>query len=91
MDANAAIELGRQVLITALAISAPILGIGLVVGVILALFQAITSLNEQTLTMIPKILSMGTALFFLMPYILTKLTDFARQLLMNLSSFGGSL
>jgi flagellar biosynthetic protein FliQ len=91
VDPNTSIALGRQVLVVALNIAAPLLGIGLLVGVALALFQAVTSLQEQTLTMVPKILSMGAALFFLLPYLLTELTDFARVIFYSLAHYGGSV
>ncbi len=88
MDPSSSIALGRQVLVTALAVAAPVLGAGLVVGVVMALFQTITSLQEQTLTMVTKILAVGFALFYLMPYILTQLIDFSQGLLSNLSKIG---
>ncbi len=90
MDANTSIALGRQVLVIALAIAAPILGTGLLVGLVLALFQAITSLQEQTLTMVPKIIAVGAALFVLLPFILTKLLDFSQGLFLSLSRYGGA-
>lgn len=90
MDAFEAIDLGRSCLLTALKIVAPILLLGLSVGVSVALFQAVTSLQEQTLTMVPKILAVGAAIFYLMPWILTQLADFARDLLVHLAHFGGA-
>lgn len=88
MDESTSIALGRQVLMVALTIAAPVLAIGLVIGVLLALFQALTSLQEQTITMVPKILAIGAALFLLLPFILTHLVDFARGLLSQLSALG---
>ena len=57
MDSYSAIVIGRQLLAVVVAISVPILGIGLVVGLVIALFQAVTSLQEQTLSIVPKVLS----------------------------------
>ena len=88
MDANTAITLGRQVLAEALLLAAPILGVSLVVGIVVALFQALTSLQEQTVAMVPKLLALGSALFLLAPWILRQLTDFTQRILMNLSRFG---
>ena len=88
MDINAAIALGRQCLATSLMIAAPILGIGLLVGVVVALFQAVTSLQEQTLTMVPKIMAIAGALFVLLPWILDQILSFARLLIGNLGRFG---
>ena len=88
MDVQTSIALSRQVLMIALMVAAPILGIGLIVGVGFALLQALTSLQEQTLTMVPKILAIGAAIFFLTPWILTRLIDFTRAMFLHLSDLG---
>jgi flagellar biosynthetic protein FliQ len=88
MDANVAIALGRQVLLESLMLVAPLLGVSLVVGMVVALFQALTSLQEQTVAMVPKLLALGGALFVLLPWILGQLTDFAQRILSNLSRLG---
>ncbi len=89
MDSATAIELGRQVLMEALLITAPILGVSLVIGLIVALFQALTSLQEQTLAMVPKLLALAGSLFVLLPWILGEFTTFAQRILMNLARLGG--
>jgi flagellar biosynthetic protein FliQ len=89
MDANTAIALCRQVLVEALTVVAPLLGVSLVVGVVVALFQALTSLQEQTVTMVPKLLALLGATFVLLPWILLQLTDFAQRILLNLARLGG--
>ena len=88
MDTGTAIELSRLVLVEALTIIAPLLGVSLVVGVVVALFQALTSLQEQTVAMVPKLLALGAALFVLLPWILRQLTDFAFKILGNLGRLG---
>jgi flagellar biosynthetic protein FliQ len=89
MDAGTAIALGRQVLVEALTLMAPLLGVSLVVGVVIALFQALTSIQEQTVAMVPKLLALGAALFVLLPWSLGRLTDFAQRILLNLGRLGG--
>jgi flagellar biosynthetic protein FliQ len=89
MDAGTAIALGREVLAQALTIIAPLLGISLLVGIVVALFQALTSLQEQTVAMVPKLLALAGALFFLMPWILHQLTDYALRTLHTLGQVGG--
>lgn len=89
MDANTAIALSRQVLVEALLVAAPVLGVSLVVGVIVALFQALTSLQEQTVAMIPKLLALAGTLFFLMPWILRQFVEFTQRMLMSLARYGG--
>ena len=90
MDVHTAIALGRSVLMMVATISVPILTTGLVVGLVIALFQAVTSLQEQTLSMVPKILATSGMIFFLLPWILEKLTDFALSIMTNLASLGAA-
>ena len=59
MDASFVLYLGRHTLETALLLSAPILITCIVVGVVITLFQAITSLRDMTLTIVPKLLAVG--------------------------------
>ena len=89
MDASTAIGLGRQVLVEALLLMAPVLGVALVVGLLISFFQALTGLQEQTVAMVPKLLLLTGAVWLLTPWILRQLVDFAQRLLQNLSRFGG--
>lgn len=89
MDASTAIGLGRQVLVEALLLMAPVLGVALVVGLLISFFQALTGLREQTVAMVPKLLLLTGAVWLLTPWILRQLVDFAQRLLQNLSRFGG--
>jgi flagellar biosynthetic protein FliQ len=59
MDGNAAIYLGKQALETALFVSAPILLTCIVVGVMITLFQAVTSIRDMSLTVVPKLIAVG--------------------------------
>jgi flagellar biosynthetic protein FliQ len=89
MDAGTAIALCRQVLVEALMLITPLLGVSLIVGIVIALFQALTSLQEQTVAMVPKLLALLGASFVLLPWILHRLTEFAQRILMNLGRLGG--
>jgi flagellar biosynthesis protein FliQ len=73
MNLDQATGLIQHTLILALIVSAPMLCIGLVVGVLVSLFQAVTQIQEQTLTFIPKITSMVAAAILLMPWISQRL------------------
>lgn len=75
------IDLVREMLIIALKISAPILLAGLVVGLIVSLFQAITSIQEQTLTIVPKIAAMLLVTIVLLPWIVRRLVEFTVEML----------
>lgn len=70
------IELVRETLIIALKIAAPILLAGVVVGLIISIFQAITSIQEQTLTFVPKIIAMILVAVVLIPWIAVRLMEF---------------
>ncbi len=75
-----AIELVRDTLIIALKIAAPILLAGVVVGLIISIFQAITSIQEQTLTFVPKIVAMLLVAVVLIPWIAVRLMEFTVQM-----------
>lgn len=88
MDEFVIIELARNTLITALIIVTPALLVGMGVGLTMSLFQTITSLQEQTLAMVPKILAVVTTILILMPWILNTIRDFAASLFSNLAQYG---
>ena len=77
MSLDDATGLIQQSLVLALLVSAPMLCIGLIVGVIVSLFQAVTQIQEQTLTFIPKITAMVAAAIVLMPWIGQRLLTYA--------------
>jgi flagellar biosynthetic protein FliQ len=82
------VELARDLLMTTLLLAGPILLVGLVVGVGVSLFQALTSVQEQTMSLIPKMLAvMGVALLLLAP-MLQLLVDYAERVLQQLNTFG---
>ena len=80
-EVDVAIELGRQALMIAFMLAAPMLLTGLVVGLTISILQAATQIQEQTLSFIPKILAMMAALFVFLPWMLTTIRGFAQQLL----------
>jgi flagellar biosynthetic protein FliQ len=77
MDIAQASDLVRETLTLALIISAPMLVIGLVVGVVVSLLQAVTQIQEQTLSLIPKLAAMVGAMVILMPWIGHRLMAYA--------------
>ena len=79
MDLDHATELIRHTLVLALIVSAPMLLIGLVVGIVVSLLQAVTQIQEQTLTFIPKIAAMVAAAIVLMPWIGQRLLEYSRD------------
>ena len=80
LDSALVVELGRQALWMTMLISAPILGIGLVVGLTVGVFQAATSINEQTLSFIPKLVAMGVTLALAGGWMINTMVDYTRVL-----------
>ncbi|MFC5401950.1 MULTISPECIES: flagellar biosynthesis protein FliQ [Cohnella] len=87
MSAEFVIGLAGQAMYLVLKVSAPMLGIGLIVGLLVSIFQATTQIQEQTLAFIPKIVAVFVALLLFGPWILNMMIDFTSQLLGNLSSY----
>lgn len=84
MEFNEALELGRNAFWMAMSTSAPILLIGLAVGLLIALFQAVTQLQEQTLTFVPKIAAMVVAASIFIAWISDRMVAFTQQMFTTL-------
>jgi flagellar biosynthetic protein FliQ len=80
-------ELGRQALETTLLVSAPILGLSLIVGLAVSVLQAMTQLNEATLTFVPKVLAVFGAIVVFMPWMLGVMTTFMMQIFSNIPNY----
>lgn len=78
MDAAAAMEITRAALVLILTVAGPMLGAALVVGLAIGLLQALTQIQEQTLTFVHKLLAMGAMLLLSLPMIGAALSDFMR-------------
>lgn len=89
MSSEFIIGLAGQAVYTVLKVSAPMLVIGLVVGLIISIFQATTQIQEQTLAFIPKIVAVLVALLMFGPWILSTLVDFTYGILNNLANYIG--
>jgi flagellar biosynthetic protein FliQ len=82
------VDLTRELLFTALLVSGPLLLVGLFVGVAVSLFQALTSVQEQTLSMVPKMLAVIIVALLLLAPALGILRDFTLGVLGQMHSFG---
>ena len=82
--ADSAIDIARSALLQALMIALPILGAGLLVGLTVSLFQAITQIQEQTLTFVPKIIVMILVAVVLLGWIAARMTEFAIEMFSGL-------
>jgi flagellar biosynthetic protein FliQ len=79
MTPEAALHWTQSALTLALTVSAPLLGVALAVGLVVSLFQAMTSIQEMTLSSIPKMLAVAAVLIFFAPWMLEMMTDFSTE------------
>lgn len=87
MTDQAVISLAREAVTTVLMVAGPALGIGMLVGLLVSLFQATTQIQEQTLTFIPKIVAVLVSLIIFGPWMIRILVDFAQRLLSSMPSY----
>ena len=88
MDKVAVIEIGRDGLWQILIISAPIMIVGMVVGILISLFQALTTIQEMTLTFVPKIIAVFVATVIFLPFMMTTLIEFSHRLFDRIATIG---
>jgi flagellar biosynthetic protein FliQ len=89
MDAQAVLTIGQNAMYMMLLVAAPILGVVLVVGLVISLFQALTQINEATLSFVPKLLAAGAVFTLAGPWMLSQLVDFIRRTLLAIPTFTG--
>jgi len=83
------IEIARQAIYTGVLVSAPLLGLGLLVGMVVAVFQATTQINEQTLVFVSKILATALAVVLFGTWMIQMLTNFTINLYNNINTYLG--
>ena len=84
MSGDLVIQLAQQALMTVMLVAAPMLGLGLTVGLMVSVFQATTSINEQTLAFIPKIIAVFVAILIFGPWMLKIMVGFVTEVFVNL-------
>lgn len=80
MESGEIIEVLREAIYVLILISSPTMLVALFVGLVIALFQALTQIQEATLTFVPKILAMLLTLIVVLPFMLNTLADFTHKL-----------
>jgi flagellar biosynthetic protein FliQ len=90
MDSSFALYLGRHTLETALLLAAPILIVCLVVGIVVTLFQAVTSIRDTTLTIIPKLLALGLVCLMFSSWMLQVTLRFTLEVFAYVQNLGGN-
>ncbi len=81
MDPEIALDIARKMMMLALKVSFPILCVGLTVGVLISILQAVTQIQEMTLTFVPKVIAMVIAGILMMPWALQQLMEFATEMM----------
>lgn len=83
------ISLGKEAIMLTLMVSAPMLVLGLIVGLAISIFQAVTQIHEMTLTFVPKIIAVGLALLICFPWIINMLVGFTTRLFSSIPTLVG--
>lgn len=86
MSSDMAIQIGRDALYMVMLIASPMLVLGLLVGVMVSIFQATTQIQEQTLVFVPKIIAIFVAIVVFGPWMLSLMVDYTREIFINLPS-----
>ena len=87
MEPQAVLTIALQAMLTLLTVAAPILGTVLVVGLIISLFQALTQINEATLSFVPKLIAAVAVLALAGPWMLTTLVEYIRRVLLAIPDY----
>lgn len=90
MSPEAVLEISNDAIVTLLWVTMPIMVVALVSGLVIALFQALTSVQEMTLTFVPKIVLVFIVLLFVMPWMADKMNLFTINLFDKIVAVGGS-
>jgi len=88
MDSSFALYLGRHTLETALLLAAPILLTCMIVGVVVTLFQAVTSIRDMSLTIVPKLLAVGVVMLLFSGWMLQVMLRFANDIFGHIQNIG---
>ena len=90
MSPDAAVELGREALMTALLLGLPVLGCAAAIGLVVSLFQAVTQLQDQTLSFVPKIAGMAAVTLYALPWMIARACDYTTDLFQNVAATLGN-
>lgn len=80
MNPQMVVGIGREALTVTLMVAGPMLFVGLVIGLIISVFQSVTQINEMTLTFVPKILAVALSLLLFLPWMVNVLVDFCTHM-----------
>ena len=89
MNQDTVVNLATQAMILSLKIAGPILLLGLIIGLLVSIFQAVTSIQEQSLSFIPKVIGVAVLIVVLGPWMLDQLVGYAQNLYMSIPQLIG--
>ena len=89
MTPQMVVSIAREALMLTLMIAGPMLAIGLTIGLVVSIFQAVTQIQEMTLTFVPKIIGIALALLIFLPWMINKMTDFTRHMIEMIPGLAG--
>jgi flagellar biosynthesis protein FliQ len=89
MNQDTVVNLATQAMMLALKIAGPVLLLGLIIGLLVSIFQAVTSIQEQSLSFIPKIVGVAVLIVVLGPWMLGQIVSYAQNLYLAIPSLVG--
>jgi flagellar biosynthesis protein FliQ len=84
MDTSHAVELARAALMVTLLVGAPVMLMAVVVGLVISILQAVTQLQDQTLSFVPKIIAMLLTLLYVLPWLINQMTEYSTSLIRDI-------
>ena len=87
MTTDAVVEIANKALFLIIKVSLPVLLVSLIIGLLISIFQAVTSIQEQTLTFVPKIICVFLALIVFGQWMLTSIVEFSTELWLSFSDY----
>ena len=86
MDPQDAVDLGREAVMTALLVGSPVLAASMVVGLVVGLIQAVTQIQEQTISFVPKLIAIVLVLSFTLPWGINHMVQYSHDLIASIPS-----
>jgi len=83
LEPSSAVDLVREAMIVAIILATPMLLVGMVSGLVIGLIQALTQIQDQTVSFVPKILALVAVMVVCMPWLMNKMVDFTRKVFEN--------
>lgn len=86
LDTNQAVELCRQAIILTMLIVGPVLVVAVAVGLLISILQAVTQLQDQTISFVPKIIAMMVAMLYVLPWAVDRMVEYSQTLIRDIPS-----